>query len=532
MVNLSNFMSQYGFDSVDMDEAMKLNMLGTKDPIISQIMRMKLNHVFVNEMIFTRKDTAHKDSEMLRESWEKQLRVIMRNVWSNGFGVCVNMQEMRRLRSIDKMVRESQDVPELFRRLHAKYKFRAEPTEIVTDLNFLQMWSEIGAEPDDGLWDDEQTIEDDCFAEALNIAQLEVFCKRDWSSTQKFVYFIPMMMPNHTTVHVRVRNAFTICDDMDGMTSRVAQLVPSLMLERKTRECYEISISSRAAPYVAFETDQKAKGDFDVDEEVQNNLDVNRTNAVPRDIRGSYEHEVDGIDTVVATRRALKPYVPERDPNVPVQSYSVPKNMKIGRHPEAHEPAYYNEVSEMRWKEGFGVMEIPLGLLSIYSLHMKKGQGIMSNGGATFSIDSIHYRLFQESNGKLASILTAYINKVIGHSMIERVATNNALQMWESDAEEIDSQIAQRNLVADIVQVNMPKNLEPDKILSLIASGMLKYDAGIALFAKATHIDPSSLSETRPKNLEQLVGIKKETAKPPKRKASSSSTKKAKKAKT
>lgn len=501
-------MSEYGFENVNMSEIDRIYNIGLTDSVFSQIMRMKLNHVFVNEMIFKLKQDVIKNSDVLRESWEKQLRVIMRHVWCGGFGVSINMKEMRRLRFIESVVSSCSDLNEIFDKIKKRYKYKQEVSEYITDLNFTQPWAPIGAEPDDGLWKDEVKEEDECYVEALNVSRLIVYVKRDWTSTQKYVYFVPVETLNRRTMYVRIRNAFTLCDDTDFTVSRIAQLLPLMHLEQKARQCYEVSIASRAAPHVAFETDSKPTHGFDMDEEIQNHMDSSRVEALPKVIRDGYQREIDGLDVAVTTRRALKPYVPDQNAGVPLQSYNVPKGLKIAKHPEAHEPMYFKEITQMRWEDGFGLFEIPLGLLSIYNLYMKKDTGLLQNSGSTYSVDSLHYKMFQDGNVRFSSMLTAYVSACIFYSTSERVLDKAALKIADIDEiQTFETAINHVDPSSDAVHVTMSMSIEIEKIISMVSSEIMKWDAGISIIAKKMHMDAEAFNKKRPRDLGQLVGI-------------------------
>jgi hypothetical protein len=509
-MDLNEFMGQYGYQSININNISMLYNTGISDPMISQIMRMKLNHVFVNPMMFTNNGNEYKHSDILRESWEEQLKIIMRHVWCCGFGACINKYESRRLRNIESIIHSTKDINNIWEQIKKKYKITKLPhTEIISDLNFLQNWANIGAEPDDGLWLDEYIESDEGYGESLYLSQLLIFAKKDWSSNDKYVYFIPIMTQNGRTFYVRIRNVFTLKDDGNRnsnniIMSRVSQLLPAINLQKKSQQCYEVSMSSRAAPNIPFETDTKGKNDFDIDMEIQNNTEIGRIDVLPRNIRGDNQREIDNLDVLVTTKRIMRPYQDEKDPNVPIQSYNVPKGLKIGKQPESHDPTYFNEVSQMLWVEGFGLFEIPQGLISMYSLHTNKALETTGDlKGKTLSIDSLPYRLFQESNDRLAKIFISYMNKVIGYSMIKPISQKVAKDL------EID-QIDQIDVDSNVLQVMMPKNPDADKILSLMAAGILKYEIGIQMLAKALGIDVGCFNKQQPKDLEQLVGIKRE----------------------
>jgi len=56
----------------------------------------------------------------------------------------------------------------------------------------------------------------------------------------------------------------------------------------------------------------------------------------------------------------------------------------------------------------------------------------------------------------------------------------------------------------------MPKILELDKLISLVSSGYMKFEPGMEQVAKRLRIDRNVLTDKMPKDVEQLVGIKKE----------------------
>jgi len=512
-------MKNNGFDQMNMGELNYLYNTGITNPYISQIMRMKLNHVFVNAMSFTKSGNLLKCSESLRNSWETQMKIIVRYMWCIGFGASINKRESKRLRFIEQIVRTSKSLNEVWKRIGEKYKIKeiVSNNYVVSDLNFLRDWKANGAEPDDGLWKeknskkeeksmsfDEQQEEDSLFFEALNISNLVVYIQDSWSNQYiKHVFFVPMRLDNNKTVFVRIRNVFILKDDTIntngiGVISRVSLLLPKLELDKKTNQYLEVSMRSRAIPNIPFEADSKHKNDWEPDVEVQNRLDSNQREAINLFNRDGFR-ENDALNMPIPHSN-----MHDEDSNLPSNVYKVPKGLKVSKQQEAHEPTNLLNIQSDLITSVFNVFEVPIGLMSIYSLYLSKDQGLLGKtAGKTFSIDSIHYVLWEQGKDSLSDFMIKYIMDCIGHSTINPVS-------WDAIKDIDVDQIEQVDVDQNFIVVTMPKILELDKLISLVSSGYMKFEPGMEQVAKRLRIDRNVLTDKMPKDVEQLVGIKKE----------------------
>lgn len=523
--DINQFMAAYGFQSILPPSVSGLFMEGISDTLISQIMRMKLQHVFSNTMIFTLKNSvsSHPKSELLRQNWESQLNLIMRFMWCCGFGACINKSEVRRLRIIQSIINKTNDLGEMWKMVKKAYpKVEVNESEFISDMNFTTEWATVGAEPDNGMWDDEYEEDDEGMVSAVDIAECLVYSKKDWIGTTKYAYWIPMMNTNSRMIYVRMRNVFTLRDDdcrVPGgeIVSRISRLIEDLELERKSRKCYETSMSSRSAPSVPFETVEKHRG-LQISEEYQNSASSDRTDAKPREVRGDFEREVDGIEVHQTTKRILMPYRKEKDPRVPAQYYNVPDGMKIGKQTDAQDPTFFIETLHMRRSRIYAAFDIPESVVGLYSLQESKDFSTVGGlGGKTLSIGSLPWKLFTDANDRLAQELTTFMNLVMGYSKIRPVIHKMADKL--SDDDDV-SKVEDFDIDASVLQVMMPKTPSLDQVMSLISSGIMKYTSGVEIIAKIMSIDPSCFNMKEPPNLEQLVGIKppEKGTKPPKKK--------------